>query len=75
MIKQEKLIKQLQLISEKTALSVLIIGSIVMIGWILNIPILKSVIPGLVTMKANTSLGFILAGSCLWLYHQFDKEK
>lgn len=46
------------------------IGCIVLIGWLLNIPILKSILPVWVTMKANTALCFILAGVALrQLYH------
>lgn len=43
------------------------VGCSVLIGWIFDISILKSVLPGLVRMKANTALGFILIGLSLGL--------
>jgi len=42
------------------------VGCLVLIGWEFNIALLKSVLPGLVTMKANTALCFFLAGVSLW---------
>ena len=43
------------------ALSVLV-GSIVLVGWWLGIEDLKSLVPGLLTMKANTALAFVMIG-------------
>jgi PAS domain S-box-containing protein len=42
----------------------------VMAGWWLDIPALKSVFPGFVTMKPNAALGFLLLGAALLLYRQ-----
>lgn len=37
-------------------------GALVLLGWILDIPGLKSILPNFVAMKVNTAIGFILAG-------------
>ena len=43
------------------------IGASVLAGWAFNIAELKSIFPGLVTMKVNTALGMMLGGSALAL--------
>jgi PAS domain S-box-containing protein len=48
-------------------IAVSLLGWTVLIGWTFNVPALKSVLPGLATMKANTALGFALAGISLRL--------
>lgn len=45
-----------------------------LIGWMFDIPTLKSVHPSLVTMKANTALSFLLIGLSLWLL-QIEQRK
>lgn len=45
-------------------------GVMVLIGWVFNIPLLKSVHPSLVAMKANTALNFLLIGISLWLLQE-----
>jgi PAS domain S-box-containing protein len=47
--------------------SVSLLGAAVLIGWAFDIQTLKSVFPGLATMKANTALGFMIAGASLTL--------
>lgn len=49
------------------AAAAIIIGSVVLVGWALDIAVLKSIQPGWVSMKANTAVCFILIGIALWL--------
>jgi len=43
------------------------LGVIVLAGWALGLPFLKSVLPGAVEMKANTAVGLVLAGCALFI--------
>lgn len=43
-------------------------GSVVLIGWALDIALLKSVRPGWVAMKPNTAVAFMLTGAALLLF-------
>jgi PAS domain S-box-containing protein len=43
------------------------VGGLVLVGWSLDQPTLKGLLPGFVTMKANTAVGFLLAGAGLGL--------
>jgi signal transduction histidine kinase len=45
----------------------ILLGSIVLTGWWLGLPVLTSGIPGYVTMKPNTAAGMVLAGMALLL--------
>lgn len=53
-------------ISEIAGIFTAVIGLLVLAGWLFNIPSMKSVLPGLVTMKANTAVCFALIGFSLW---------
>jgi signal transduction histidine kinase/DNA-binding response OmpR family regulator/CHASE3 domain sensor protein len=51
----------------RAALLVAALGLMVLAGWALDVPLLKSVLPDAVTMKVNTALCFLLAGGALFL--------
>lgn len=51
--------------SRYAGLFVVSVGCVVLSGWILDVPALKSVFPGFVTMKFNTALMFVLSGVAL----------
>jgi PAS domain S-box-containing protein len=65
-------------ISRKIALYlglfVIILGASVLVGWLFDINSLKSVFPGLITMKANTALGMMLCGGALSIL-SWQKER
>ena len=47
------------------------VGLVVVIGWLFGIPVLKTVVPGLATMKFNTACALVAAGVALWLLETF----
>lgn len=53
---------------------VLLSGSLVLFGWIFSIDVLKSILPGLVTMKALTSVCFIFDGISYSLINRKDHQ-
>jgi PAS domain S-box-containing protein len=59
--------KAFQSVALLAGLLVVALGVIVLIGWTFDISALKSVFPGLATMKVNTALGIALCGSALML--------
>ncbi len=63
------LIALLQSFSGKISIAVVLIGCVVIVGWIKDITVLKSVLPGWVTMKVNTAICLIFGGASLWLWN------
>ncbi|MDZ8189492.1 MAG: EAL domain-containing protein [Nostoc sp. ChiSLP02] len=59
----------LQSFSQKAGIAVAFVGCAVIVGWIEDITVFKSILPGWVAMKANTAICLILAGTSLWLWH------
>jgi len=53
--------------SKVCAAAVFLTGMVVLVGWALDVPALKSIHPNLISMKANTALCFVLIGAALWL--------
>ena len=60
-------IAAVQSFSKKASIAVIAIGCTVILGWIFDLQLLKSILPGLVTMKANTAVCFILGGFSLFI--------
>jgi diguanylate cyclase (GGDEF)-like protein/PAS domain S-box-containing protein len=59
--------KVLRLYCKASAIGCVGLGFAVLYGWALHIPLLMSVLPGLVTMKVNTALCIVFSGASLWL--------
>ncbi len=57
-----------------SAVACVALGALVLLGWTLDIPGLKSVVPQFVTMKANTALSFLLCGTLLWFARRGPAE-
>ncbi len=62
-----ELTKQFQDWSRIAGTIVIAVGMVVLIGWWLDIPLLKSLHPSMVSMKANTAFSFVLIGMALRL--------
>ncbi|HEY4197006.1 MAG TPA: PAS domain S-box protein [Mucilaginibacter sp.] len=56
------------------SITTIITGIIVMLGWVLDIPVLEQIIPGFVIMVFNTALCFVLFGGAL-LLTQYQTSK
>lgn len=55
------------LFSRVASVAAVLVGSLSLLGWLLAIPALTGIFPGLDTMKPNTALCFVLVGVSLWL--------
>lgn len=65
---KEDLISKLKLFAKIASIVVIIIAIIVLCGWMLNVPILKSFLPGFISMKTNAAIAFLLGGISLYLW-------
>lgn len=54
-------------IAKLAALLVIVIACIVLVGWALNIPALKALLPGTIEMKPNTAVGLALSAFALFI--------
>ncbi|MEA2182958.1 MAG: hypothetical protein QOF69_2143 [Solirubrobacteraceae bacterium] len=51
-----------------------VLGLAVLVGWASDLAVLKTVVPGLASMKANTAACFVLCGCSLWLWHREETD-
>ena len=62
-------VRQLTLLSRVTAIVGSAIGCVVLIGWVLDAGAKMSLLASRGSMKPNTAICFVLAGTALWLWH------
>ena len=43
----------------------MVLGCMVLVGWVLDVQVLKTILPGFSSMKSNTAVGFVLLGVAL----------
>jgi diguanylate cyclase (GGDEF)-like protein/PAS domain S-box-containing protein len=65
----------LRICCQISAVAVMALACLVLCGWAIHNPYLMSVIPGLVTMKANTATGLALSAISLWLLLPDESHK
>lgn len=57
-----------------SAIFILVVSVLVIIGWLFKIRMLLSIVPGAPTMKFNTALSFLIVGSIIFLYLKKKKS-
>jgi PAS domain S-box-containing protein len=66
-VRSVALISKLKTFTRRVAIFAMLVGSVVLLGWLLDITSLKILMPGLASMKANTAACLALCGVSLWL--------
>lgn len=67
------LLKLVNILLKAASAVAVLVGCLVLAGWLLDIEILKRIFPGLVAVNPATALAFILAGASLLLLQIQDK--
>jgi signal transduction histidine kinase/ActR/RegA family two-component response regulator len=53
----------------------LLLGALVLLGWLGKIELLTTFLPGRITMKPNTAIGFLFLGLALFLLTRYSKAR
>ena len=51
------------------------LGVWVLLGWILGVPFMRNLLPGFLSVKANSSIAFILLGCSMWILLRQDASR
>ena len=62
-------------IARALAILVVLVGIMVVVGWVLGIPVLTSILPQWVTMKFTTAVCFVASGAILYFVAVSQQEK
>jgi PAS domain-containing protein len=60
-------IRSFGVISRGASFLVTLTGALGLLGWVLDVAVLRSVLPSLASMKVNTGVAFMLVGTAAWL--------
>src|SRR5437016_32488 len=71
---QSRLARHYLLFSLATSVATLVGGILVLVGWQLDLDMLKRVLPGSSPMEPNTAIGFVLLGISLWLQQHWPNQ-
>lgn len=63
----------LKTLSEILAIAVIVLGCSTVLGWMLNLDLLKSILPGFIPLRLSSALCFILMGVSLLQWHHLQK--
>lgn len=74
LVEGQSFVPQFTAAARVLAISVAAVGLVVLLGWALDVTLLKSVIPGAVSMKANTAVCFTLVGAAIYLLVGADSK-
>jgi PAS domain S-box-containing protein len=64
-----------RLIPQGSGLTAIAVGVIVLIGWLFNFAVLKSLVGGLNAMKPGTAICLILAGASLFISQRYSESR
>ncbi|QEG33125.1 hybrid sensor histidine kinase/response regulator [Bythopirellula goksoeyrii] len=71
-----RLIIRFHFLAKVASLAVIGVSCVVLLGWVLNVEILKTVFPGLVAMNpGGTAVAFLMCGASLWLLNGDDRNR